>query len=313
MKQWIVVMSVLVIGAVGFVWWFDAPEQPVVTTTQIAEPVVQEEQSIMAKPNSVEPPKPPSQELDLTPFIDLPGSELGIALVRYTPNFSERIDLLLALIEEKHLGINEPLEWMVGNESYTPIWMAFEISRGTMTTAQFQRFLDLGATLQRNDYNENVIGFVMNKDILTTWYDEAGLGPEDHQGMFDQALFRGNPELAELVWEDKGGRFDQVQLSESKVQRYLRNYRNAKPANTDNLLESLKTFEYGDSMLEAFIAQQHGSIARIEMLKEYGGLTLAERNDLDNAKDLARSNLVAIEKVQVEAREYFAEQAKAAN
>lgn len=313
MKQWIVVLIVLVIGVAGYGWWFDAPEGPAISTAQVAQPVVQEEQPTLAEPKSVESPKPPAQELDLTPFIDLQGSELGIALVRYTPNFSERIDLLLALIEEKHLGINEPLEWMVGNESYTPIWMAFEISRGTMTTAQFQRFLDLGATLQRNDYNENVIGFVMNKDILTTWYDEAGLGPEDHQGMFDQALFRGNPELAELVWEDKGGRFDQVQLSESKVQRYLRNYRNAKPANTDNLLESLKTFEYGDSMLEAFIAQQYGSIARIEMLKEYGDLTLAERNDLDNAKDLARSNLVAIEKVLVEAREYFAEQAKVAN
>lgn len=311
MKQWIVVLIVLVIGVAAYGWRFDAPEEPAVSTAQTAQPIVQEEQPIQPELKSVEPSKPPSQELDLTPFIDIQGYELGIALVRHTPNLSERIDLLLALIEEQHLGINEPLEWIVGNETYTPIWMAFEISRGTMTTAQFQRFLDLGAALQRNDYNENVIGFVMNKDILETWYDEAGLGPEDHQAMFDQALFRGNAKLAELVWEDKGGRFDQVQLSESKVQRYLRNYRNAKPADTDNLLDSLKKFEYGDAMLEAIIAQHHGSIARIEMLKEYGDLTIAERSDLDNAKDLARSDLVALEKVLAEAREYFAEQAKA--
>ncbi|WP_417657421.1 hypothetical protein [Pseudidiomarina aestuarii] len=313
MKQWIVVLSVLVIGAIGFVWWFDTPEQPVVTTAQIAEPVVQKEQSIMAKPKSVEPSEPSIQEVDLMPFADLRGIELNIALVRSIPNLTERVDVLLALIEEQHLGINEPLEWIVGNEIYTPIWMAFEISRGTITTEQFQRFLDLGATLQRNDYTEDVIGFVMNKDILATWYDETGLGPEDHQAMFDQALIRGNADLAELVWEDKGGRFDQVHLSESAVQSYLREYRSVKPADTDKLLDSLKNFEYGDSMLEAFIAHQHGSIARIEMLKEYGDLTLAERNDLDNAKDLERSNLVAMEEVLVEAREHFAKQAKVAN
>lgn len=313
MKQWIVVLIVLVIGVTGYGWWFDAPEEPPVSTAQTAQPVVQEEQPTQPEPKSVEPPKPPSQELDLTPFIDIQGYELGIALVRHTPNLSERIDLLLALIEEQHLGINEPLEWIVGNETYTPIWMAFEISRGTITTEQFQRFLDLGATLQRNDYTEDVIGFVTNKDILATWYDEVGLGPEDHQAMFDQALIRGNADLAELVWEDKGGRFDQVQLSESEVKNYLRDYRNAKPGDMNKLLDSLKEFEYGDSMLEAFIADKRGSIARIEMLKEYGDLTLAERNDLDNAKDLARSNLVAMQQILAEAREHFAEQAKAAD
>ncbi|RUO42199.1 hypothetical protein CWE22_08650 [Pseudidiomarina aestuarii] len=311
MKQWIVVLIVLVIGVAAYGWWFGAPEEPAVSTAQIAQPVVQEEQPTLAEPKSVESPKPPSQELDLTQFIDVRGPDLGLALVRSTPDFHKRVELLLALIEEQHLNVNETIDWIVGNETITPIWVAFEISRGNITTAQFQRFLDLGATLQRNDFYEDEIGYVMNKDILSTWYDEAGLGPEDHQYMFDLALLRGNAELAELVWVDKGGRFDQVQLSKESVQNFMNDYQGVQPLNEEKLADLVKGTTYGDVIFEAIITRHLNKIARIELLKDYGNLNSSQREQLEHSESVMLSDLDIMRRILAKAREHFAEQAKA--
>lgn len=145
---------------------------------------------------------------------DLRGQKL-LRTLREDPRLEGlEAEVLLALIEDGSIDINESLAGTRSNiPEFTPISVALLATDRTLSVANFDRFIELGARVESNSIWQSRMASVKDKALLERWYQAANVGPEQHQQMFNKALPAGNSVFIDFVLEDKGGKFDRLNFT----------------------------------------------------------------------------------------------------
>lgn len=154
-------------------------------------------------------------------------SSLALALQRY-PNvdvqdlqqlfandpdlFNIRTDFLLALIERGDIAPNQVVMSAPGMGPLTTAMYVVANARNSLTVAQFDRLVALGADINSSETWRTVMAMETNPKVIDKWYVHASAGPEMHEELYNKALALGNPSLRDYLLEAKGGKQSDLKI-----------------------------------------------------------------------------------------------------
>ncbi|PTB82670.1 hypothetical protein C9933_01245 [Methylophaga nitratireducenticrescens] len=267
------------------------PSSPTSTVEQVTEsPAAEIESSETAVASE---PAPTAQiPEELAALAELSGQELMSALMKYSGDSQAVIENTLLLIESGLISIDERLFEFGGNRAMSPMGMAVMFSLGNLSAEHFNRFLAAGAELHRDDMNSKFVAMVDEPEVLNTWYNRVGYGPEEHQEMLDGSLIMGNASLTNLIMQDKNGELDNLEFGEFPVNMVMAQMKSLEPVNRKELENNFSQAEPGTERIaaELLVARYQRNLDQIEVLKRYGNLDDEQRKQLEAAnEDLLKS------------------------
>lgn len=177
--------------------------------------------------------------------------------------WEDKTALLLQLIEAGHLNINQPMRKGENSHHYTPLFAAIVASYDKITAHEFDQFIRLGATIAPNNVglNRSLVAGLRTNDIKVQQrlMELSGLGPEDHQALFNYSLWSGDGALANYLNQHNNGQF---RFSESDLNKSLRRLELAtRPFREDEDSAGGKSIKKGMFVLN----QVSSEIARVEL------------------------------------------------
>ncbi|HET8815946.1 MAG TPA: hypothetical protein VFM61_00695 [Pseudidiomarina sp.] len=278
------------------------PSSPTNTVEQVTESPAAE---IESSETTVTSESAPTAQIpaELAALAELSGEDLMTALMKYSADAQAVIENTLLLIESGLISIDERLFEYGGNRALSPMGMAVMFSQGNLSVEHFNRFVAAGAELHRDDMNSQLVLMVDEPEVLNTWYNRVGFGPEDHQDMLDSSLLLGNASLTGLIMRDKNGELDNLEFGEFPVNMVMAQMKSREPMNREELENNFSKVEPGTERISAEVraALYQNNLDQIEILKRYGNLDDEHLKQLEAAKEVL---LKSIETVNAFAAEF---------
>lgn len=288
--------SVLILVAVTFfigVYWYISESETLSNSDQSAPGVEEISNDVSSTSKNVS--NQSSEELEarvkeadyseLYKMAQLPDQEFVQALQNYSTNTEEFINNLLLLIESGRLDIDESISPAGPHQAFNPLSLAVALTNGNVSKTQFDRFIEAGMVLQYDDVDTEIIGNIDNIEVLNSWYDQASLGPEQHEVLLNRAVMTGNLSLSTLIMEQKNGRFDGLKLDEPSVLTAIETIELLMP-NGRKDLNALKPIERS-----SYENGVRNSIQRIQILEQYADLNDEQESFITEAKEKLRIEL----------------------
>lgn len=274
-------------------------ETQVSSSSSTPDQVAQSPAETTASSDSQAIPVPtPANEIpaELALIAERTGEDFMTELMKYSGDVQSTINNLLQLIESGIITVDKRLFELDQNRAMSPLGMAVLMSQGDLSAEQFDRFIAAGAELHRDDMNTSFIAMVDNPEVMDTWYEAIGIGPEEHEEILNTGLIFGNTALADMVMQQKNGKLDQLEFGEFPVTMVIAQLSAVESIEREELQKGYDAAEPGTENItaEMSIARFQNNLDQIEILRRYGSLDDDQRARIDAAYEKVQNAIEVV-------------------